>query len=103
MVKSRQKKRIKDTAKMVKNVRDMSRSMENILNEYEGDLKSFLSALIKKQNQKNDSTTSDVTTDALILHPFSKIEDDEEATETDPDSEETSEAKKKEKTAPQIF
>ncbi len=66
----KQKKRIKDAAVMVKNVRDLSSNMNNISSEYAKDLESFFSAFVLNFSDKNESkTVSTALEDSLSLVP----------------------------------
>lgn len=78
----KQKKRIKDSANMVKNVRDLCSNMENISNEYSKDLESFFSAFVKKYIQSPDAQKKDIDTsisyDLVLSNDVSKLQNCEE-------------------------
>lgn len=81
----KQQKRIKDSANMVKNVRDLCSNMENISSEYSKDLESFFAAFVEKFTdiptaQKKDIDTS--VSSALVLSE-SKAEAEEESQESE--------------------
>ena len=78
----KQKKRIKDAAKMVKNVRDMSSNMDSISSEYAKDLEGFFSAFVQKFTDKKlePQTSNQLDSSALVLseektEPTQKDED----------------------------
>ena len=57
----RQKKRIKDSAGMVKNVRDLRTNMDKLSTEYTKDLESFFSAFTNHFNKKETKSTKKST------------------------------------------
>ena len=75
-MKARQKKRIKDTAALVKNIKDMHDDMHALYTEYDLDLKDFLFSLAdaesKKINQVRKNTAPDDTgeTDFVLIEKF---------------------------------
>jgi hypothetical protein len=78
----KQKKRIKDSANMVKNVRDLCSNMENISSEYSKDLETFFSAFVKKFIQSSDTKKKDIDTsvsyDLVLSNDASNSQDFEE-------------------------
>ena len=80
-MKARQKKRIKDTAALVKNIKDMHDDMHALYTEYDLDLKDFLFSLAdaksKKINQveKNTAAVDTGETDFVLVENDTKSTD----------------------------
>lgn len=95
----KQQKRIKDSANMVKNVRDLCSNMENISSEYSKDLESFFAAFVEKftdipTTQKKAIDTS--VSSALVLSD-SKPADEENKEADIPGSDRSAAVKRPEK------
>ena len=99
-MKLRQKKRIKDTAHMVKNVIDMRNNMDILIKEYEDDLNSFFAKLFppqdKQSSEEGHNHNSDIDINSIILyndHSLDNTEDSTEHSKTESNSEPQKRAK----------
>lgn len=83
---NRQKKRIKDAARLVNSVTEMLDDMEDMSKQYDADLKSFISKIDKKDKKSSQSThnpTSSESFNLMTLEDFEKKPEDTDGSESD--------------------